>query len=372
MQSTALRSIGLFAASLTLGLVLAEVLVRLLVPDATRASLIERLKNERVSWARPDAEFHHVGDGIHRLAFPAPKAKQANRILVIGDSFAMGERVGKEKRFGTLLQQHLGDGFQVDVLAVTGYSPVIYRNILHKAFELATYRAVVISLDQTDPVDDLIYEEDVVAPDPTVVFDVDRMADRDKALNDAYSSLLERLSRPVSLRLSALYNLFNPPSIADYFDQENRHYTYVARSLERPQLIGQFILDPRSELTIRMEALLTQHLDHIVSECRGRKVPLFMFANPWEFETAPYPRITLGLPGPFPKENRLESVLLDRYGSMPGVHVIRMTDYMRAQPNPSQLYVDNPGHEFHWNAKGHAVAEAILRRELLATLQMKP
>ncbi len=372
MQSRFLRSIGFFAASLALGLVLAEALVRLMVPDATRASLVERLKNERVNWARPDAEFHHVGDGIHQLAFPKPGAAQAARILVIGDSFAMGERVGKTKRFGTLLQQHLGEGAQVDVLAVTGYSPVIYRNILRKAFELATYHAVVISLDQTDPVDDLIYEEDVVTMDPKVVFDMNRMADRDKALNSAYSSLLEHLSRPVSLRLSALYNLFRPPSIAGYFDQENPHYTYVARSLERPQLIGQFILDPRSDLTRRMEALLTRHLDHIVSECRGLKVPVFMFANPWEFETAPYLRITLGLPGPFPKENRLEGVLLERYGSMPDVHVIRMTEYMRAQPNPSQLYVDNPGHEFHWNAKGHAVAEAILRRELLATLQLKP
>jgi hypothetical protein len=283
----------------------------------------------------------------------------------------MGERVGQERRFGALLQQHLGEEPHVDVLAVTSYSPVIYQNILRRAFALASYRAVVISVDQTDPVDDLIYDDDVVSTGPNVVFDVNRMMDREKALHDAYSVLLERLSRPVSLRLSALYNLFHPPSLADYFGPENRHYAYVVRSLERPQLIGQFTLDPSSETTKRMEVLLIKHLDTLVSECRASKVPVFMFANPWEFETAPRPRITLGLPGPFPKPNRLESVLLEQYGSVPGVHVIPMTEYMRGQSNPSRLYVDNPGHEFHWNSEGHAVVEAILRRELLAELNLQ-
>lgn len=353
------------------GILLAEIVVRVMVPDASRQSTIDRLTNERVVWARPDPKFHHIGDGLHRLAFPKPEALTERRILVIGDSFAMGERVGEKNRFGTLLQRELGDSVQVDVLAVTGYSPVIYQNVLDAAFQQAKYRAVVIAVDQTDPVDDLIYAEDVLSSYPDTLFDVQRMADREKALHTAYSALLKKLSRSFSFRAFALYNLFQPPSIADDVDPNSEHYQYIQRSLRRPQLIGQFLLNPNSEPTKRMEELLIEHLDRIVSQCSLAHVPVVMFANPWEFQTATHPRITLGLPGPFPKDNRLESVLLRRYGAMAQVHVLELTGYLRSQPNPSQLYVDNPGHEFHWNSKGHAAVGAILSREFSGKIDLR-
>jgi hypothetical protein len=370
-----LRLFSFVAVSVVLGLALAELVLRLMIPDVTRSSIIQRLTNERPTWARPDAQFHHVGDGIRHLTFPEPLDSEANRVMIVGDSYAMGERVGEEARFGHLLQQHLGHSARVDVLAVTGYSPVIYLNIVRKALSLARYRAVVVSIDQTDPTDELIYEEDVIEAGSQVSFDVARITERDKELNAAYLGLLNRASRMPSLRSFALYNLLRPLSLADYFKPGDKSYLYVKRSLERPQLIGEFTVDPDSERSRKMQALLTKYLDQIVIQCRELKVPLFLFANPWEFETSARPRITLGLPGPFPKENRLENVLASKYGGLDGVHVIPLTRYLREQPNPSSLYVDNPGHEFHWNSQGHAVAEAILRRELLSVvpdLQPKP
>jgi hypothetical protein len=359
---------SIIAVSVILALVLAEFVVRLLVPDLTRSSLIQRLTNERPTWARPNAEFHHIGENIYRLNFPDGSETEMNRVMIVGDSFAMGERVGEEKRFGHLLQQDLGPFTRVDVLAVTGYSPVIYLNIVRKSFSLASYRAVVIAVDQTDPTDELIYAEDVIEDGSQVSFDVGRIAERDKELDAAYLSLLNRASRTPSLRSFALYNLLRPLSLADYFKPGDKYFRYVKLSLERPELIGEFNVDPYSERSRKMQALLTKYLDKIVAQCRDLNVPLFLFANPWEFETSARPRITLGLAGPFPKENRLESVLASRYDGMAGVHVIPLTRYFREQPNPSSLYVDNPGHEFHWNSQGHALAEAILRRELLSTV----
>ncbi len=361
------------AASVTLGLVLAEFAVRLLVPDLTRSNIVLRLSSERPTWARPDAEFHHVGDGIHRLNFPDGSEPGVNRVMIVGDSFAMGERVGEKKRFGHLLQQHLGDSARVDVLAVTSYSPVIYLNIVRKAFSLASYRAVAVFVDQTDPADELIYEEDVIEDGLRVSFDVDRMTERQKALDAAYRNLLNRASRTPSLRSSALFNLLRPLSLVDYFKPGDKNYRHVKLSIERPDLIKEFTVDPDSERSRKMLALLTKHLDQIVAQCRDLQVPLFLFANPWEFETSTRPRITLGLPGPFPKENRLESVLASRYGGLAGVQVVPLTGYFRKQPDPSSLYVDNPGHEFHWNAQGHILVEAVLRRQLLSAVpELKP
>ena len=96
-----------------------ELIVRVLEPEATRAALFSRLAGERSTWARPDAEFHHVGEGIFRLDFPGPSASPFPRIMVVGDSFVMGHGVGEEQRFGNLLQQRLGSPAHVDVLATS-------------------------------------------------------------------------------------------------------------------------------------------------------------------------------------------------------------------------------------------------------------
>jgi len=367
MRKGTLYFVWVVIASTILGIALAELAVRLLLPDLSRGSIVLRLTNERPTWSRPDAEFHHVGDGIHRLDFPDKPGTGVNRVMIVGDSFAMGERVGEEARFGHLLQQHLGKSAEVDVLAVTGYSPVIYRNVVRKAFSLATYRAVALFIDQTDPSDELIYEEDVIDNGNSVSFDVDRIAERQKALDAAYLSLLARM-KGTTLRNLALFNLLHPLSLADYFKPGDKFYRYVKLSIERPDLIKEFSVNPGSERSQKMVALMTRHLDQIVAQCQELKVPLFLFANPWEFETSTRPRITLGMTGPFPKQNRLEDVLASRYGQLDGVQVAPLTDIFRAQPYPSRLYVDNPGHEFHWNAQGHVLAESVLRRQLLSTL----
>lgn len=353
-------------------LAVAEIVARLLFPDMTYSSLVLRLNNERPTWVRPDADFHHVGDGIYHLKFPAAFEPERNRVMIVGDSFPMGHGVGEEKRFGHLLQSYFGDAVQVDVLASTSYAPVIYRKIIEKALSVTPYRAVALYIDQTDPADELIYSEDVIKKG-SASFDLDRMSERQSLINAAYDHLLERMSSITSPRHLTIYNLLHPPSLLDDFKQTDKFYRYMKLSLGRVDLIRAFSNDPNSAQSQEMEALLVEHLDEITDICRRNGVPLLIFTNPWEFQTSSRPRITLQLPGPFPKENRLEMILRTHYESVPGAYVVPMTRAYREQPDPSSLYIDHPGHEFHWNEAGHALAAEILRKELALILpDLKP
>src|SRR5258708_1121331 len=255
MKKGPLYFLWVLAVSAILGLALAELVVRLLLPDLTRGSMVLRLTNERPTWSRPDAEFHHVGDGIYHLNFPDRSEPGVNRVMIVGDSYAMGERVGEQARFGHLLQQHLAKSARVDVLATTGYSPVIYRNVVRKAFSLATYRAVALFIDQTDPSDELIYQEDVIDDGKSISFDIDRIAERQKVLDAAYLGLLKRL-RASALRNFALVNMLHPLSLADDFKPDDKFYRYVRLSIERPDLIKEFTVNPDSERSQKMAALM--------------------------------------------------------------------------------------------------------------------
>jgi hypothetical protein len=350
----------------------AELLARLAFPDMTYGNLVLRLTNERPKWATPDAEFHHVGDGIYRLEFPSITEPERNRVMIVGDSFPMGHGVGEDKRFGHLLQTYYGDSVKVDVLASTSYSPVIYRRIIEKALSLARYRAIAVYIDQTDPVDELIYKEDVIEQQGRT-FDLERMTERKQAINAAYDDLLSGMSNLMSPRHVTIYNLLRPPSLLDNLNQGAKFYHYLKLSLGRMDLIREFSINQNSDQSEEMKALMVRHLDQIVSLCGRNQVPLLLLTNPWEFQTSSRPRITLQLPGPFPKENRPELILQSRYSDIPAVHVVPMTRAFREQPNPSSLYLDHPGHEFHWNEAGHALAEQVLRDQLSIILpDLKP
>jgi hypothetical protein len=345
-------------------LVLLEFSVRPLFPNMTHTSIVSRLTHEWNTWARPDAEFHHVGDGVYQLRFPDQSTPDRNRILIIGDSFVMGHGVGETRRFGHLLQEHLR-GANVTVLATTSYSPIIYRNILVKALSLATYRAVIVFVDQTDPADDLIYSQDL-RNDGSGRFDVGKMRDRQRVTQAAYVHMLKRLD--LRVRSLVLVNLLFPLSLQDYFQPGDPHYTYVSRSLNRDELIRHFNNDPASDDAKRMLSLTLRNLDEVASLCREHQVPLFLAANPWEFQSSRWPRVTLQLKGPFPKENRLETILKDRFGTKPGVYVLPLTHSFVENDAPSGLFLDTPPHEVHWNANGHTLVESVLRHHLVTTL----
>jgi hypothetical protein len=375
-RSRVLSLLLILGGSLVAGLVAAEVVVRLRHPEATRRAALQRIERERDTWRRPHAAFHHVGEGIFKLRFADPAGPTRPRVMIVGDSFAMGHGVDEKSRFGTLLQSRLGGSVDVDVLATSSYSPIIYRNIVRRALSSARYLAIAVFVDQTDPPDDVIYRNDLVpGPDPHR-FNVDLMTEREAMVADTYDRLLESFDGWSGVaRRSALFNRLRPPTLLADFPRDTDHYSYVRLSLARSLLIQAFQEFPRDEATREMESLLFRHLDEIVTLSRERRTPVILTANPWEFQVSRAPRTGFSFQGPFPRENRLETVLDERYGDLPGVIVLGLTGVFRGHDDPSSLFLGRPRNEVHWSRAGHIAVEralnAVLQEHVLEPLRSK-
>jgi hypothetical protein len=274
----------------------------------------------------------------------------------------MGHGVGVEHRFGTILGRHLAGVADVDVLASTSYSPIVYRNIVRRALEANRYAAVAVFVDQTDPQDDVIYRKDLVDPDATT-FDVATMAERKAEVLAAYDDLEAGLGgvRGLPRRLAAVNVLFPPPGLLDVLPEESAHRPYVALSLARTRLRQIFDQEPEARLARTMTATLFLYLDESVRIARSAGALVVLAANPWEDQVSRAPRVARGTAGPYPRENRLERLLVERYGRLPGVIVLGLTAELRAASEPSKLFLDEPAYEVHWSRAGHEVVERALR-----------
>ena len=362
-----LRSLTILAVVVTSALVCVEVTARILHPEMAGANILRFVEGMRHPETQPDAEFHHTANP---LTFPSPLEAFAERIMIVGDSFPMGYGVRQEESLGSLLQQHLGAGIKIDVLAASSYSPVIYRNLVRKALSLAPYRAAAVFVDQTDPADDLIYQEDVIDDPASPGFNLNHMKDRARFIDAALSPMADQFSGWVNIRnLASINLLLKPPPLMEAFKPGGLHYRYIYLSIVgRMALINQFNNEPEAKESQEMLLLLLKHLDQITTLCRERQVPLFLAANPWEFQVSRRPRDPSRFPGPYPRDNRLETILVSRYGNLAGVSIIPLTQIFREHADPSSLFLTSPKYEIHWNAKGHRLVESTLRRLLLTNL----
>ncbi len=343
------------------GLVVAEIVARTTHPEARPRAIVEQLERERKRLRTPDAEFHHVGEGIFHLDFPPAGAGPAPRVLVVGDSFAMGHGVGIDARFGARLGQRMRGIAEVDVLAATSYSPIVYRNIVRKAVGLNRYACVAVFVDQTDPADDVVYRNDLVGEDAHG-FDVAMMRERLAVLGATYDRMEAGLTglRGLPRQLALVNVVFPPPSIIGALAAESPHRRYVELSYARLQLTRTFDEAPESSLARTMTASVLQHLDETVSLARANGAQVILAANPWEDQVSKSPRVPRASSGPYPRENQLERLLVERYGKLSGVVVLELTAAFRAAPDPSRLFLDVPAHEVHWNAEGHELVAAVL------------
>ncbi len=350
MPRARLFTIMLLLVTSAAGLLVAEIMTRRLHPGATHALQLARVNSLRPVWQHPDPEFHHSGDDVFRLAFPE-SAGGDPRIMIVGDSFAVGYGVEESRRFGALVDRVLDEN--VVVLAVPSYSPVIYRNIVRRALSMAGYSAVAVFVDQTDPVDDLIYQHELVAGSAAGAFDLDVMTDREQLVR----ATLDRVEAKFHgwqgiVRRSAMVNLVRPVSILDEVPAISPHYQYIRLSLDRWNLVRTFQEEPDSRVTQAMETLMFHYLDQMIGACRSQGVEVVLAANPWEYQV-----------GTGRGDNRLERLLLDRYSRADGVTVLQLTEAFAAHATPSQLFL--PDGDIHWSDAGHALVAERLEAALL-------
>lgn len=351
MPRAKLLSILLLLVITVAGLLVVEYVVRRLHPEATRALQLSRVQAHRRPAQHPDAEFHHSGDGIFRLSFPESTGG-APRIMIVGDSFAVGTGVEESARFGALIDRDREE--DVDVLAVPSYSPVIYRNIVRRAMSMVEYSVVAVFVDQTDPVDDLIYQLELVEGSASGAFDLDLMTDREEQFREALDRVEAQFRGWRGVFRRSIVNLVRPVGILESIPADNPHYEYIRLSLARWNLVQTFQREPESRVTEAMERLLFLHLDQMAELCRSRGVEIVLAANPWQYQ------VTAG-----PGDNRLERLLLERYSGADGVTVLPLTAAFAAHPTPEELFL--PEGDIHWNENGHALVAKRLE-SVLASL----
>src|SRR5262249_50799490 len=91
----------------------------------------------------------------------APKAPGAYRILMLGDSFTMGEGVSDDQTFSALLQRSLSSRLSARIeglnAGVDSYAPILsYLDLRENRLRLEP-DAVVLNLDMSDPLQEQYY-----------------------------------------------------------------------------------------------------------------------------------------------------------------------------------------------------------------------
>ena len=115
-----------------------------------------------------------------------------------------------------------------------------------------------------------------------------------------------------------------------------------------------------------MEEMMFEHLDQIVALCRDHQAKLILMVTPWEYQVSGDPVMRRQFRGPYPRKNRLERLLAERYGSSPDVQFVPMTSRFRERTAAgSELYLNN---NIHWNNDGHALVAEILHPHVVTHL----
>jgi len=112
--------------------------------------------------------YHHTTSTFNRLLAEllanSKLYKDKETIVFIGDSFVEGREVEKGRQFTTLIQNTLNEtahnGISMINLGQGSFSTLIYERIYRDVVLMIRPKIVIICLDQTDMVDDYLYEKE--------------------------------------------------------------------------------------------------------------------------------------------------------------------------------------------------------------------
>jgi hypothetical protein len=375
MRSESGKRLALLSGSVLFGLLLLELVVRLIEPSWFHREPFERhdavLHHRFIPGAQGryrttefDAAYVINSLGLRDRETSREKPAGVSRILMLGDSFTEGNGVEAEEAFSGQLQvmldqAGLGKRWQVINAGVGSYSPLLEYLYLKNGGLSLQPDLVILSFDLSDVYDDIHYAQ-------LALFDAD---------GEPVAVRGQPLNRPWPLRFLV--------AIKDLLKKHSRIYSLVRRRLDvkrirqKSNFSGDFRFDKYAMLREDVEpqddrdwTLSYQYLLKIRDLLRSRGIHFWVVVYPYGHQIS---REEWGIGRAFWgfETGKVYSTraqdLVEQFCRRNGIRVINTCeDFRETARSIYPLYFENDG---HWRPAGHTVVANILYRVLVPYLR---
>ena len=393
------KRLGLILAGVLVGLLAAELILRVLLPTARDPYLINAfLDDERGKFCQYDAELGWTGrpniedqfvafdcenhvqqnhHGFRGTAYPFDRTT-AGRLLVLGDSYTWGYGVDEEQIFTTILQRQADPRLEVVNLGVSGYGTdqelLLYRKLGRK---FQADQVLLAVTPYTDLMDNqfavryghpkpLFKQPEDKRPGPLELTNVPvpQMADwSDKPQQmDTDRHWLCQLATRSSLAASILNATSTNPSAREWLEQRRIR---IPRNISHDWAISCHT----SELPLPWEQafeLLTRLIQQFHTEVAANGVELSILLVPSVIDVDPvlWDEFQQQNHRPYGQQWDRDHVRrrLKDFCKSSGIQLVDPTDALRsAAEHNSYLYY--PWNQ-HWTPAGHQIVAELLQEEL--------
>ncbi|MDL1892454.1 SGNH/GDSL hydrolase family protein [Sphingobacteriales bacterium CHB3] len=374
-----LRLFGLLLFGTLAGVLLLEAIVRIIEPHATGVYVAfndDMILNHvippnvqgRLIRTDFDTDFNTNSLGLRDREFTVSKPPNTFRILMLGDSFTVGEGVNHAETFSKLLEAALNANApserRIEVInaGVGSYSPLLeFLYLRHNGLQLQP-DLVVLNFDISDLYDDIQYSQ-------TVRLDGDGVpvaAPFDPTLNRSIKadSFLSRLMLEVKDFLKDHIRLYNFVRFRVYLRNEQRKRegsrSGDLRFDKLAQLRSHYINRGDEDWALSLEyiSLIRDTLQHRNIDFWITLYPYGIQVNGWEWREGRkfWDFEADSVYSMWPQEH------MEKFCNKAGIKVINMCeDFKNASVPERPLYHTFDG---HWTSAGHELATAKLRSHL--------
>ncbi len=333
-----LTNITISLVSLALFLAAGELYARYLLPEVRDTNIVP-LK-------AVDCKYHHCPGWLGKVD---PVDEKAYRIMFLGDSFTMGE-TRREDAFPQLVGSLFRDGkvdgvprhVQTFNLGWYSYAPSIEGVILRDYAPEIKPNLVVISVDDSDPQDDLLYREAVVLDETGLPLSVypDVLPGHPERIPPDLYNLLKR-SKLLRIAWNEWYHKLNHRKSANQAAQSEG-----AIATNR---YGHYLPDSGKDWAPTFERTVTR-VDAMVEYCRRNGIAVMLVNYPYHPAFMPDGnqrfRDQFNMPGPR-LYNPSFHPYLESYARRKNVTYYNFTPFMRALPDKEGLINESS----HYTAK---------------------
>jgi len=314
----------------------------------------------RPGYSSPNIHINSFGLRSPEVGVPRPAGTV--RILLLGDSFTFGMRVGDNETFGRQLEQRLRGTYgsaPVEVVSagVISYCPLLeylqYRHHLH----VLEPDLVVLNFDMSDVQDHMAYSRDAVLGPDSVPLYVTEPSLRNQAPSAMPKLLLfEWLGRRVQGARGRVESTLQ--GIPFVRDQDRYLWTF----------------DTGPEWDAEARAAMTPIL-HLSKLLERDRIPLLLatYPQPWQVsaEATPIPpvRAQYGIGQHTVHLNDRPFRKLEAFAAEHQIPFVNATGAFRQDATPVTLFL---GNDFHFTPRGHRLYADVLAGSIVDQRLVKP